>query len=183
MKSAGSELALVDSKPDPRPFRDWAGLRAEYETSGEKCTLRYIANREHIPINTVWTRSKREGWQKRDRIVKQAVRNLVHKAAQKEIAIAEDKLAPWIELHKAKFIKRTFNAANRGVARVSKHQRDNKNKVEARDEANIAKALESLTRVGRLALGLGDGSPVTGVLNFSMLSNKTAIQINNQDAQ
>ncbi len=178
MKSAGSELAIVE--PNGKPFRDWGGLRAEYESTGVKCTLRYLANREHIPVNTMWTRSKREGWIKRERVVKAATRNLVNNAAERQLAVAEDKLAPWIEKQVANFTKRTFAVANRGVSRVGKYQRDSKDKVEARDEANMAKALESFTRVGRLALGLGDGSPVTGVLNFSMLSNKTAIQVNNQ---
>ncbi len=181
MKSAGSELAIVEPNgKKPKPFRDWPGLRAEYETSGRKCSIPYLSKREGIPLSTITQRSWKEGWKKHETLAKEVLHNIQNGIEQRAVAIAEDRLAPWIEEHKAKFIKRSFAVANRGVSRVAKHQRDNKERVEARDEANMAKALESFARVGRQALGLGDGSPVTGVLNFSMLSNKTAIQVNNQ---
>ena len=154
-------------------WRDWGGLRAEYESTGRRCSLRYLAEREGIPISTMFTRSKRECWIKHQQIAKQAVRNVANKA---QLAIVEDKLAPWIEHEKAKFIKQTYHVAKRGVSRVAKHQKANP-QPDARDEANMAKALESLTRVGRLSLGLSDGTAPTGTLNFQMLSNKTAIQI------
>jgi hypothetical protein len=178
VKSAGSELATL-SNPKTR---DWIGLRREYESSPRSCSLRYLARREAIPKQTMFVRASREGWTKREKMVKTALRNLEIKAEAKAIALVEDKLAPWIEDQKSKFTKRTFAVANRGVSRVSNYQRKTKDNVEARDEANMAKALESFTRVGRLALGLGDGQAPTGTLNFQMLSNKTAIQISSPDS-
>ncbi len=182
MKSAGNELAITKGMRAPKAQRDWIGLRAEYETSGRACSIRYMSRREGIPLSTIMQRAWKEGWKKHQALVKQAIRNLESDANERAVAIVEDKLAPWIAEQTSKFTKRTFAVANRGVSRVGKYQRKTKDNIEARDEANMAKALESFTRVGRLALGLGDGSPATGPLNFTMLSNKTAIQISSPDS-
>ncbi len=180
MKSAGSELAIVEPKPRAKPNdRDWSGLRAEYEQSGRKCSLRYLARRENIPQQTIFDRSRREGWHKHETTVKLAARNLALKAAA---TIAEDKLAPWIEKEKAKLTRAGLLTGKRGIVRISRFQRANK-VIDARDEANIAKAFESYHRAARSALGMGEGTVPGGVLHFQMLANKAAIQINNGDDQ
>lgn len=157
-----------------RPVRDWPAIRREYETGN--LSQRGIADLMNIPRQTVMVRAMREGWKKRIAIAKRELATMEANAERKAIQRMSEDLAPWMEKQKENFVRKSYHVASRGMKRIAQFQKDNA-KVDPRDEANASKAAENYHRIGRVALGMSDGSPIAGPITFNVLANRSAVQV------
>lgn len=155
------------------PERDWIAIRHEYEAT--TISRRKLAVKHTIPYGTLEKRAKREGWMQNAKLVRKSVSALEAKIEEKTRVLVDRQMAPWIEEQKIKFTKRGFKVADRGIKRVVKMM-DAKPDPDAKEEAFISKAAETYHRIGRVALGMSDGSPVGGVFNLGILTNHAAVQ-------
>ncbi len=154
--------------------RDWLKIRLQYETG--TMSQRSLADSLGIPRNTVMQRAIREKWVQRSKLVRKsalAIDARLNASIQRKV---EAELAPWIETEKTKWTKRGHKLAAKGVSRAERYFK-RVPVADARDEANIAKAAETYHRIGRVALGMSDGSPVSGSVNLNILTNQAAIAV------
>jgi hypothetical protein len=161
-----------DSTPAPR---DWLAIRKQYETGS--MSQRNLADSLGISQSTLMRRAMREKWMQRSKLVRLAASDLEAKLARSVKSAVEDELAPFIEAHKARITKRAVKMSNRGLSRLDSLWKQQK-PSQAKQEAEAAKTLETLVRVARTSLGMGDGSPVGSVVSLNILTNQAAVQVN-----
>lgn len=149
-------------------------IRYRYETGIE--SHREIARALKISYSTLAKRAMREGWTQRKQLVKAAAAKLeaeVDHRIQQEI---RDELAPWIEQRKREIIKRGFKVAAKGLDRVEALMSDDQ-ELDAKRESFTSQAADRYVRLGRLSLGMSDGSAVSGPINLNILANQAAVQV------
>lgn len=157
----------------PKRDRNWPALRLEYETGS--ISQRGLADKHGIPQNTVMMRAIREKWVQNAKLVRRTAASIEAEIDNKVRAKVADELAPWIEKQKTKYTKRTFRLAARGLGRVERIFSTETN-PNSRTEANIAKAAETYTKLGRVALGMSDGSGSASAISVNLRSDQAAVQ-------
>lgn len=167
---AVSDVSQAKAKPD------WLAIRREYETTA--ISQRKLAKLRNIPYGTLFKRAMREKWRQHAKSVKKTTIDLEAEINERALARVRDDLAPWIEEQKVKFTKRGFHLASNGISRVER-MFDSDSPLDAKEESYISKAAETYHRMGRVALGMGDGSS-TGSINLNILTNQAAVQVNSQ---
>lgn len=170
-QSAG-DLGLTKTGK-PRIY--WAAIRQEYENG--TIGLRKLAKANGISPSTMMQRSMREKWQRHDKLVRKTSQAIALEVDAKVKRRIEADLAPWIEAEKVKFTQAGVRLAKTGLKRVKRMMTNGHVEPEAKSEAFISKSAETYHRIGRVALGMTDGSAVTPVLSFQVLANHSAIQI------
>jgi len=153
----------------------WAAIRAEYENG--TIGLRKLARAHGISPSTMMQRSMREKWQRNDKLVRKTSKELALAIDKRAQAKLEASLAPFIEAEKAKFTRAGVALAKTGLRRVKRMMAHTHAEPEAKSEAFISKSAETYHRIGRVALGMGDGSPVGGSVSLNILTNAAAVQV------
>ena len=159
----------------PQGKYDWLALRREYETTA--ISYRKLAKLRNIPESTLWRRIQLERWIQNRKLVRKSAREIEAKLQRQISAKLQNELAPWIEKEKAKFTRTGVQIAKTGIARVKRMWKQMPN-PEPKAEAFIAKTGESWHRVGRIALGMNDGTAPVAPLSLAILGSHTAVQIN-----
>jgi hypothetical protein len=167
-------MAVSDLAGQPKPKPDWLAIRHEYEHGS--IGYRRLAKAHGISPSTVTRRMRVEGWIQRKRIARAAIKSGEAKIIQSLRAKAEQELAPWLEAEKVKFTRKGVRVARVGMSRVERMFRQQQ-KPDPKSEAFISKAAETYHRVGRVALGMSDGTAPVMPLNLAILGNHTAVQI------
>jgi hypothetical protein len=156
------------------PKRDWPALRRLYEQGA--LGYRRFGRLHSIPLTTLADRIRRERWVRNAVLVKKTAEEINARLDAKVKQRIESELAPWIEAEKAKFTRVGVHVASTGMSRVKRMFRRQPN-PDPKSEAFISKAAETYHRVGRVALGMSDGTAPVMPLNLAILGNHTAVQI------
>jgi hypothetical protein len=156
-----------------KPKRDWLAIRHEYEHG--TISQRALAAKHAISEDTVFQRAMREKWIQRARLVRKSALDIEAKLKETVEARVRDELAPYIEKEKERFTRAGLKLAKLGMKRSERYFKTNR-VVEAKSEANIAKAFSTYHREGRLALGMSDGAGVGGTYSVNVLANHAMIQ-------
>ncbi len=138
---------------------DWLSIRHEYETG--TISMRALAEKHGPSEASIFRRSQREGWVQAAKLARKTARQIDAKLQSAVQARVENELAPWIEKEKERFTRRGFKLALTGVKRTERYFK-RVPEADAKSEANIAKAADTFHKMGRLALGMTDGSSPTG---------------------
>lgn len=163
-----------DLTPTGRQRRDWPALRREFE--GGAVGYRRFAKLRGIPVTTLNQRIMREGWTRNAILVRRTAREIDARLQTKVKQQIEADLAPWIEAEKAKFTKAGIKVAKIGMKRVHKMFKQDRS-PDPKSEAFISKSAETYHRIGRVALGMSDGTAPAMPLSLNVLANHSAIQI------
>lgn len=152
--------------------RDWLAIRKDFESCG--LSIRKFAQERNIPLGTLRHRYRNEAWIQGRRLVKASVHALEKKIEARVQHRLEHDLAPFIEREKTKFTKAGLKIAKRGLKRTESYFEATP-VTDPKMDAFIAKAATDWHRMGRVALGMGDGSPVAGSVNLNILTNQATI--------
>jgi hypothetical protein len=163
-----------DSNRDPNAPRDWRLIRHEYESGS--IGYRKLAKKLGIPEQTMSDRMRREKWVQAKKLVRKAALDVSARLNNAVSAKIEAELAPYIEAEKVKFTKQGIKIAKSGMSRV-KRMFKSQIKHDPKNEAFISKTAETYHRIGRVALGMTDGTAPVMPLNLAILGNHTAVQI------
>lgn len=140
---------------------------------------RKLAKLRNVPYSTLAKRAMRERWNQRARIMRKAAAGLESDFEERAQLEIRKELAPFIEKNKTKITKRGVELYKRGIKRIEKIWAS-QDPTDPKKESEAAKAVETLFRVGRTALGMNDGSSPTGSINLNILTNQAAVQVNSQ---
>jgi len=161
-----------------RSRSEWLRIRRLYEST--PISGRALAKQESVSYSTLSQKAMVQKWRKppsaNGKSVAKAASELEAQVEERAQQIVKDQLQPFIEKHKTKITKRAVLLSNRGLTRLERLWQKNK-PSEAKVEAEAAKTLETLVRVGRVSLGMGDGSPVGGSVSLNILTNQAAVQV------
>lgn len=169
----------VSDESAGKPKPDWLAIRRQYESSD--ISQRDLARLLGISESTMMKRAMREKWKQNAKLVQLTANDLAAEIDKKVKGKLREELAPWIEEQRVRFTKRGFHVADRGMNRVVEMM-DSTPDPDAKEEAFISKAAETYHRIGRVALGMSDGTAPGGSINLSILTNQAAVQVVSHDS-
>jgi len=163
-----------DSSPD-KPKPDWPAIRREYETT--TIPQRELAKKHNVSPSTLMKRAMREKWKQGAKLVRATAAKLEAVATEIAEKRLQEELQPWIQQMQERTQRRGFALGEKGMSRIEKVL-DTTNPVDAKEEANWARAAQTFVSIARTSLGMSDSSATAGPLNLQILTNQAAIQVN-----
>jgi hypothetical protein len=181
---------MIDVGVNPRRLTEqgWTDVRLEYETGGNRRSLRELADKHCVSRSTIFKRAAREGWKQQAALVEATRKQIVQKMeAKMEAATNEaaqlvtkqvvEELRPWIEREKTEHIRRAVAIGKRGFERIGKLW-DAEEPVDPKYESLAASSLDKHDEIIRRNLGMDNDEEQRGsgiVSPLSIYSKQTVI--------